>query len=34
MIIANEPESSDMHSIVLRLGGLHIMMSFLGALVT
>ena len=32
MIIANEPESSDMHSIVLRLGGLHIMMSFLGCI--
>ena len=32
IIIANEPESSDMHSIVLRLGGLHTMMSFLGCI--
>ena len=32
MIILNEPEDSHMKSIVLRLGGLHIQMSFLGCI--
>ena len=30
IIVSNEPESSDLKSVVLRLGGLHIEMSFLG----
>ena len=32
IIVTNEPESSDLKSVVLRLGGLHIEMSFLGCI--
>ena len=32
IIVTNEPESSDLESVVLRLGGLHIEMSFLGCI--
>ena len=32
IIVTNEPETSDLKSVVLRLGGLHIEMSFLGCI--
>ena len=32
MIVLSEPQQSDLKSIVLRLGGLHIEMSFLGCI--
>ena len=32
MVVSNEPEQSHLKSIVLRLGGLHIQMSFLGCI--
>ena len=32
MIVENEPENSDIKQVVLRLGGLHIEMSFLGSI--
>jgi len=32
MVVTNEPEQSHLKSIVLRLGGLHIQMSFLGCI--
>jgi len=32
MILQGEPDDSDLHKTVLRLGGLHVQMSFLGAI--
>ncbi len=32
MILQGEPDYSDLHKIMLRLGGLHVLMSFLGAI--